>query len=287
MLGLCTRAAWADPIYPNYTSNSQAGESASGSGSFLSPGIFSSSAYQSSADQASSFVNLTTGEIGAYLAGEQDSAYTTTDSSDQWVCAGACTPYLATGHFSLGLSFTLTATLNEATIGAFKQIDYYFDDGVNTLQFSAAMDGPNDYELSADWDESNISSDVTQTFDSSGAWTLNLNYAATLCDPDVPCAYILPSGFVPYTPEEKVSGEIDSNGTPQYIDSSHSMQFNVLSSAPLTSAGGDTAMLINQPSPVPEPPTWMLLATGVMLLFGLWRLRVGTCPERRRLLDCL
>lgn len=266
--------ALADPIYPAFTSSSTAAN-VTASGGFIGGGpAYGSSAFSTTNDQARSFVNLATGEIGAYVAGDQSQASTSTQAGDQWLCNNCAG--IGPDFVSFGFNLGITATLNEATEGAFKELDYTLTDSLaNQLDFSAATDGPNDYELSASWNGQDISSSVTQSFDANGTWTLSLNYSYSICDPGETCILVLPSGWLPYTPQWSVSASVDNNGTPQFIDSARSFHFNTFSNLPLTSLGGASATLVTEPTTVPEPPTALLLLPGLLLLLFFRRLAPG------------
>src|SRR6185437_9273566 len=225
------------------TSNSSAG-AASSDGSWIGPNLYGSSAVASSSDQARSFVNLSTGEMGAYVAGLDGGASTFTDATDSWIGVGQCLTNC--DAFNFGVNLDINATLNPAAPNAYKELDYTFADSINLLNFSLITDGLNDFEIEATWNGTDVSSDAQQSFDSNGNWN----------------------------PELTVRAKVQPNGAPEFIDSSHSMHYSVFSSQPMSSAGGDTSVL-ETPSTVPEPPSATLFLLGAALWFALRRRRLA------------
>src|SRR6185437_302746 len=184
----------ADGIYPTFTSTSSAG-SVSSDGSFLSPNVYGSSAFASNSDQARSFVNLSTGEIGAYVAGLNNSASTSTDATDSWTGVAECVSNC--DDFNFGVNFDISATLNHAAANAYKEIDYTFADTINQLRFSLVTDGLGDFETEANWNGTDVSSNAQQSFDSNGNWNVNFHFSAPICAAFDPCQILYPTTWNP------------------------------------------------------------------------------------------
>ena len=256
----------ADGIYPTFTSTSSAG-SVSSDGSFLSPNVYGSSAFASNSDQARSFVNLSTGEIGAYVAGLNNSASTSTDATDSWTGVAECVSNC--DDFNFGVNFDISATLNPAAANAYKEIDYTFADTINQLRFSLVTDGLGDFETEANWNGTDVSSNAQQSFDSNGNWNVNFHFSAPICAAFDPCQILYPTTW---NPELLVQATAQPNGAPEFIDSSHSMHYSVFSSQPMSSLGGDSSVL-ETPSTVPEPPSVTLFLLGAALWLSLRRRR--------------
>jgi|GEM_PF-4818443 len=250
------------------TSNSSAG-AASSDGSWIGPNLYGSSAGASSSDQARSFVNLSTGEMGAYVAGLDGGASTFTDATDSWIGVGQCLTNC--DAFNFGVNLDINATLNPAAPNAYKELDYTFADSINLLNFSLITDGLNDFEIEATWNGTDVSSDAQQSFDSNGNWNVDFHFTAPICSSFEPCQILYPSTW---NPELTVRAKVQPNGAPEFIDSSHSMHYSVFSSQPMSSAGGDTSVL-ETPSTVPEPPSATLFLLGAALWFALRRRRLA------------
>lgn len=254
------------------TSSSSTG-SVSSDGSVLGPNLYGSSAFASNSDQARSFVNLSTGEIGAYVAGLNNGASTSTDATDSWTGVAECLSNC--DDFNFFVNFDISATLNPAAANAYKEIDYDFADTINQLQVSLVTDGPGDFEVLANWNGTDVSSNAQQSFDSNGNWNVNFQFSATICSSFSPCQILFPSTW---NPELTVQAVAQPNGAPEFIDSSHSMHYSVFSSQPMSSVGGDTSVL-ESPSTVPEPPSITLFLLGAALWLAL-RLRRRSALQR-------